>query len=64
MENKIKIDFWNKQYIERVNNSPLYELNLSKPQYLRIVNHQYDEIFNLLTLGKTITISNLDLIKH
>ena len=61
MENKIKIDFWNKQYIERVNNSPLYELNLSNPQYLRIVNHQYDEIFNLLTLGKTITISNLDL---
>lgn len=61
MENKIKIDFWNKQYIERVNNSPLYELNLSNSQYLRIVNHQYDEIFNLLTLGKTITISNLDL---
>ena len=61
MENKVKIDFWNKQFIEKINNSSLYELNISNSSYIRIVNHQYDVLFNLLIEGKTISVSNLDL---
>ena len=61
MENQIKVNLWTEQLLNEVNSSSLTNFASNDKNILRMVNHQYDEIFSLLSKGKTIKVANLDL---
>ena len=56
MENQIKVNLWTEQLLNEVNSSSLTNFASNDKNILRMVNHQYDEIFSLLSKGKTIKV--------
>lgn len=62
MENQVKVNIWTDLYAKEVNSSRALSFNPNDGIVLRMTNHQYDEIFKLLLLGKTIRVENFDLI--
>ncbi len=62
MENQLKVNLWKQSFLEEYNQKNLTSFNYSTSLSLRMTNRQYDDIFNLLTKGRTIRFANLDLI--